>query len=348
MAEFEQNYQWDWDEGNFNGEINFEPQNIEFDNSIPIAEEPALIYPDGHGATRNEIRKKLWLEGEDPPIIQGLPETKTFQDYATIAIARSKEAQEFSRQAQDRVTVIVPDDAILNFIADVHAFHPHTDHERFYGEIETIMSTPKSYIVFGGDLIEGAYWGGATMEQVGSLDEQKGFLKELFKRTKGRAVAAVSGEHDSKWAAKTGADPYCDFTELAGGAYKRGLLELTIEAGDEAYYGLIAHKMRGNSIYNNLHPPMRASREIQGFDYYLSGHTHRKGVAIQPVREKEGARSVAFGVSGPYKETDEYTQRSGWIEQRSKQLYGFALRFSPDEKLIEINEDILNANRVWG
>lgn len=306
-----------------------------------------LHYINGESETAPQIKRRLALEGQ-LPIITGLPEVKTFKDYATIAITRSKDAKEFSRQAQGRVTVTVPDDAILNFIADVHAFHPQTNHERIFQEIETIMETPKSYIVFGGDLIEGIFWGGASMEQVGSLDEQRGFLRELWKRTKGRVVAAVSGEHDSKWAAKTGADPYGEFTELSGGAYKRGLLELTMETGDEAYTGLIAHRLRGNSIYNNLHPTMRASREIQGFDFYLAGHTHRKAVGIQPVREKEGARSVAFGVSGPYKETDEYAQRSGWVEQRSRQLYGFALRFSPNQRLIEIDEDILNANKKWG
>ena len=311
-------------------------------------ERPALYHLDGSSQTSSEIKRKLAMEGQLPPIIEGLPERKTFKDYATIAIARSKDAQEFSRQVRGRVTVSVPDDAILNFIADVHAFHPETNHERFFQEIELIMETPKSYIVFGGDLIEGVFWGGASMEQVGSLDEQRGFLRELWKRTRGRVLGAVSGEHDSKWAAKTGADPYSEFTELSGGAYKRGLLELDLQAGDEIYSGLISHRMRGNSIYNNIHPPMRAGREVQGFDFYLCGHTHRKGVAIQPVREKEGARSVVYGVSGPYKETDEYTQRSGWIEQRTRQLYGFALRFSPNENLMEIDEDIIGANKKWG
>lgn len=311
-------------------------------------ERAAIYYPNGESASSSQVKRKLAMEGQLPPVIEGLPERKTFKDYATIAIARSKDAKEFSRQAQGKVVVRVPDDAILNFISDVHAFHPNTDHQRIFQEIEVIMETPKSYIVFGGDLIEGVFWGGASMEQVGSLDEQKGFLRELWKRTEGRVVAAVSGEHDSKWSAKTGADPYGEFTELTGGAYKRGLLELTMEAGDEAYQGLIAHRLRGNSIYNNLHPPMRASREVQGFDFYVSGHTHRKGVGIQAVRNAEGAKSVAFGVSGPYKETDEYAQRSGWIEQRTSQLYGFALRFSPEERLIEIDEDILNANKKWG
>ena len=307
-----------------------------------------LFASDGSYRSASEIKRKLALQGQLPPIIEGAPERKSFKDYATIAIARSKDAKEFSRQAQGKVKVIVADDCILNFLADFHAFHPETDHERIFQEIEVIMETPKSYIVFGGDLIEGIFWGGASMEQIGSLDEQRGFLRELWKRTKGRVVAAVSGEHDSKWAAKTGADPYGEFTELSGGVYKRGLLELTLEAGDEAYSGLVAHRLRGNSIYNNLHPPMRASREIQGHDFYLSGHTHRKGVAIQAVRDKDGARDVAFGVSGPYKGTDEYTQRSGWIEQKTKQLYGFTLRFNPYEKRIEIDEDVVNANKKWG
>jgi len=307
-----------------------------------------LYYPSGEFKTESQVKRKLALEGQLPPIIEGAPERKTFKDYATIAIARSKDAREFSPQAQGGVRITVPDEAIINFIGDLHAWHPRTNHERFFQEIELIMETPKSYIIFGGDLIEGVFWGGASMEQVGSLDEQKGFMRELWKRTRGRVIAAVSGEHDSKWSAKTGADPYSEFTDLSGAPYKRGLLELTLEAGDQEYSGLIAHKLRGNSIYNNLHPPMRASREIQGHDFYISAHTHRKGLGIQAVREKDGARDVVFGVSGPYKETDEYTQRSGWIEQKTKQLYGFALRFAPDVGKIEIDEDIISANAKWG
>jgi hypothetical protein len=288
-------------------------------------------------------------EGQLPPLIEGLQEKKSFKDYARIAIQRSKEAREFSPQAQGKVKVTVPDDAKLNFIADVHAFHPTTNHERVLQEVETIMETPKSYIVLGGDLVEGQFWGGAGgTEQVGSLDEQRGFLRELFKRTKGRVIAAVSGEHDSKWAAKTGADPYSEFSELTNAPYKRGVLELEMKAGGQEYSGLIAHKMRGNSIYNNLHPVMRASREIQGHDFYLSAHTHRKGVGIQATRDKDGAKSVAFGVSGPYKEEDDYTQRSGWISQKTKQLFGLTMRFNPEEKRIEIDEDIISANRRWG
>jgi len=314
-----------------------------------VEKEKGLFSPDGKWRSDREIKRKLALDGQLPPIIEGTPERKTFKDYVNIAIQRSKDAMEFSPHAEGKVKVTVPDDAKLNFIADVHAFHPETHHERLFQEIETIMETPKSYIVFGGDLVEGVHWGGAGGgEQVGSLDEQRGFLRELFKRTKGRVIAAVSGEHDSKWAAKTGADPYSDFSELTNAPYKRGLLELNLEAGDQKYTGLIAHKLRGNSIYNNLHPPMRASREVQGHDFYLSGHTHRKGVAIQAVREKDGARNVAFGVSGPYKETDEYTQRSGWISQKTKQLFGFTARFNPDEKKIEIDEDIISANKKWG
>lgn len=308
-----------------------------------------LFYPDGLYKTDQQVKRKLALEGQLPPIIEGAPERKSFKDYATIAIARSKVAREFSPQAQGGVKVTVPDDTKLNFIADLHAWHPQTNHERFFQEIEVIMETPKSLIVYGGDMIEGVHWGGAGgSEQVGSLDEQKGFLRELWKRTKGRVIAAVSGEHDSKWASRSGSDPYAEFTDLTDAPYKRGLLELTLEAGDIQYTGLIAHRLRGNSIYSNTHPAVRASREVQGHDFYLGAHTHRKGITQQPVREKESARMVTFGISGPYKEEDEFTQRSGWISQKTKQLYGFALRFNPEEKKIEIDEDIISANKKWG
>jgi predicted phosphodiesterase len=280
--------------------------------------------------------------------IEGLQQPKNFDDYTNLAIRRSNEAKEFSPQAQGQIIVRVPDDIVVNFISDVHAFHPTTNHERLRSELETIKKNKKSYVIFGGDLVEGIYWGGAgSGEMVGSLDEQKGFLKEMFKMMRGKTIGAVSGEHDSKWAAKTGADPYVDFTDLTKAPYKRGLLEIKIISGKEEYLGLVAHKLRGSSLYNNLHPSMRANREMPGYDFIFAGHTHRKGIALQPQRYAGGARTVAHGISGPYKEEDEYTQRSGWISQKTKQLYGFAVRLNPDTKRIEVDEDIVAANKRW-
>lgn len=278
----------------------------------------------------------------------GLQKRKDFNEYADLAIRRSQEAREFSPSVQKEVHVVVPDDAIVNFISDIHAFHPTSDIKRVKKELQTIMKTKNSYIIWGGDLIEGIFWGGASHEQIGSLDEQRGFLKEMFRMTEGRTLGAVSGEHDSKWAQKTGADPYYDFTEQTGAPYKRGILEIGIRAGDMDYSGIVTHKLRGNSIYNNAHPAIRASREIQGHDFYFAGHTHRKGLSLQPVRERGGSRMVAYGIGGPYKEEDEYTQRSGWLSQKSKQLYGFSVRFDPESKHIEMNEDIIKANKNWG
>ena len=295
----------------------------------------------------NKLRRKK-KEPQPSLRIEGLQTPKDFSDYTSLAIRRSKDAKEFSPQVQGVVRIIVPDDAVLSVIADIHAFNPSTNHERVKEELQAIKDNPRGLVAFGGDLIEGVFWGGAGgSEMVGSLDEQKGFLREMFKMMRGRVVGAVSGEHDSKWASKTGADPYADFTELTDAPYKRGLLEIQVRAGGEEYSGIIAHKLRGSSIYNNTHPQMRASREIQGHDFYFSGHTHRKGISIQPVRDKDGARSVAFGSSGTYKETDDYAQRSGWIEQKTKQLYGFAVRLSPDSKRIEMDDDIVEANKKW-
>lgn len=294
--------------------------------------------------------ERLWDRIKKKPDLKigGLQEPKDFDDYINLAIRRSKEAREFSPQAQGKVHITVPDDAVVSFISDVHAFHPTTDHERLKKEIDTIRNNKKGLVILGGDLVEGVFWGGAGgSEMVGSLDEQKMFLREMFKSLKGHIIASTSGEHDSKWSAKTGADPYADFQELTNAPYKRGILEIEINAGGEQYTGLVAHQMRGNSIYNNLHPVMRASREVQGYDFYFSGHTHRKAVGLQAVRDVDGAHSVAFGISGPYKETDEYTQRSGWISQTTRQLYGFTVRFNPENKRIEVDEDIVKANKKW-
>ncbi len=247
------------------------------------------------------------------------------------------------------VRVTLPDLGILSAIGDIHEGNARTDYDRVEEELTLIHETRNSFVLWGGDLVHGIFWGGTSQgEQAVSLEHQFQFLTSLFDMSRGKTVVAVSGEHDSKWASKTGIDPYSFIGERNGAAYVRGVAEVEVTCGSQRYNLVVAHKLRGSSIYNNAHPEMRAGREIAGADAYIGFHTHRKAITQQPAREFGGERLVTYVSGGPYCSGDDYAQREGFIKQMPHQLFGAALRFHGDEKRIDVDTDIIYAHRKWG
>lgn len=298
----------------------------------------------------SEIKRKLALEGQTRPEISGIKFPKDFDDYSNIAKRRSKDVHELSPRTEETIKVRLPRTSIISFIGDVHAGHPNSDYERLQQEIEVIRNTPDSYVVFTGDLIEGIHWGGASQsEQVMSLDEQGGFLRSMFKKLRGKVLAGVSGEHDSKWAARTGSDPYSQFSEIAEAPYVRGIAELDIDVGEQNYRGVVQHRAKGYSMYNKNHPTFRQARfHNQGADFYVSGHTHQKQVSQEAIREfGKKAREVTHLSIGTYKGSDEYSERKGYSPQAREEMGGASIRLRDDRKKIDLDSDVLEAHRKW-
>lgn len=263
------------------------------------------------------------------------------------ASRRSKDMNADTMALNCLVEVELPIGTIINYIGDLHVGHPNTQYDRIKREIEVIKHTKNSRVALMGDLVDGMWWGGtAQSEQSATLEEQFQFLNMLFQELGPKVIFAVSGEHDSKWASKTGLDPYCFFPEDT--PYVRGVAEVNINTGNQTYHTINAHKLRGHSIYNNTHPQMRASREIQGADGYFSFHNHNKALATQPVRRLNGTEMVAFGAGGAYKTDDEYSQRSGWIRQDVNQMFGFSVLYGGKNNSIDMEADIIRAHKRWG
>ena len=167
--------------------------------------------------------------------------------------------------------------------------------------------------------------------------------------TEGKVIVAVSGEHDSKWSAKSGMDPYSNFSEITGAPYVRGIAEVGLHVGKEDYKVTVQHAAKGNSLYNNSHPGMRNSVfNLQGADVYNSAHTHRKALSVQSIRSFGGeSHEVIFGVTGPYKRTDEYAQRKGYVPAGDSEMGGYTLLFHSDQKKVEPELDINFAHKKW-
>jgi hypothetical protein len=313
-----------------------------------IMHERGIYFTDGSFESESQVKRKLALEGQPPPLFETSTTSPTLNDYLNASKKRAEQMRELS-SVKEATKIHLPTTSTINIISDVHLGNPNTNVERFQQELNVILNTPNSYILFMGDLVDGIFWGGASgAEQSLNLNEQYGLLRNLFKETKGKVIAGVSAEHDSKWVSNTGGDPYEMMEELTGAPYLRGVGEISLGVGDQEYKVVVAHKMRGHSMYNKNHPTYRQSRfDLQGADLYVSAHTHQKQISQESIRQFGGANIVTHISTGTYKEGDVYGDRIGLGRQKPEQMFGAAVRLHSDKKLIEANYDILEAARIW-
>jgi len=298
-----------------------------------------------------QIKRELALKGE-LPVMTHKSDIKVHRDvyyYLERAKMKGDLMKEMSPRADREVKIHFPRTSILNITGDWHYGHPNCNEDRIKQEMEVIKNTPDSYFAFTGDLVHGIFWGGTgSSEQSATLDEQRLFLAALFDSTKGKVLLGISGEHDSKWAAKSGADPYFDFSERTGAPYIRGIAEVEMTVGEQSYKMVNQHRARGHSMYNKDHPTTRQSRfDLQGADIYTSNHNHRKKVAQEAIRVFGGARMITHGASGAYVSGDEFGDRSGFPKLKPEEMYGIAIRVHADRQLVEIEYDIIEAHKKW-
>lgn len=317
-----------------------------------MAKEQGLFYPDGDFRSEGEIRRQMALDGRLPQMEFNTPVKfpKDADDYLARASNHAKQMRELAPQSENNfVEVTLPRTSIINFWGDLHAFHEMTDHDRIRQELEVMRYTGDSYVVMGADLVDGIFWGGESGgEQVMSLTQQQTAMRAIFNALRGKVMLGVSGEHDSKWAAKTGGDPYAEFSERSHAPYVRGIGEVLIHCGKQDYRMVVQHKPKGFSMYNKNHGTFRQARfGLQDADIYANFHTHQKQIAQETIR-KFGKSTIVTHISGgAYKAGDGYGDRSGYVQMTPQEMYGCSIRIHADRKLVEVSYDILEAHRRW-
>ena len=158
-------------------------------------------------------------------------------------------------------------------------------------------------------------------------------------------MVAWAGDHDG-WTKKMGIDPYAEFVTKINARFMHGVGFITLHNGDNTTRITAAHQLPGSSIYNSTHPSVRASREIQGSDWYVNFHTHEKGHLEQGVDLFGGeARWVHALSAGPYKASDEYSRKKGWVHQSPEKMFGFSFILNKEGGVY--HKDILNAHEEF-
>ena len=308
-----------------------------------MSERGIFINPNGEFKSEKEIRRN----NEELPILETPKKFPRDFDYWSNRFQKRQETwQETSDVETDHVTIQFKGDTIINFIGDTHVGSPLTHYKRLEQEIKAIVDTPNSYVVLVGDIVDGFFFNPAQMEEMEQAPEQFAYMKALVNHLadKKKLLLGYGGDHDG-WIKKLGLDPYEQFNNI-GAYYMQGVGHLTAKVGGQEYHLTGAHRLPGFSMYNNVHPQVRASREIQGADIYFSGHTHTKGHAEQAINVFGGSsRKTHFISIGPYKPSDEYARKLGFAQQSPANMYGCAIKLSADEKEVIYYDDILRANK---
>ena len=291
------------------------------------------------------------MTGDLPDLVTPLPRERDFHYWS----ARFRERQDQYNEVKndvDHIIIRFPETTILNFIGDIHVGSPDTNYSRVEQEIEAVVNTPNSYVVMAGDLVDGFFFNPAQFNQIEQTPEQYEYTYSLLRYTasKKRLLVAWGGDHD-QWAFKMGLDPYGQFAEKFGAYYMHGVGYVTAFVGENEYKLTGAHRMPGFSMYNNVHPQMRADRfgGAAGSDIIFSGHTHRKGHSEQAYKTFGGGAGVVHYISlGPYKATDDYSQKLGFAKLSPSEMFGCAVRLEKDTRQITYYHDILLANKEAG
>ena len=305
-------------------------------------QEKGIFLPDGSFESDKQIRRKT----VSPPIMETEKRfPRDFTYWSDRFIQRQKEYNETSDVETDYIKIRFKGDTVINFIGDAHVGASATHYDRLEKEIKAIDETPNSYIILVGDLVDGFFWNPAQMEQIEQMPEQYRYMKALIKHLTDsrKLLLANGGDHDG-WAKKMGIDPYETMNNL-GAYYVQGVSHLCTFVDDQEYKIIGAHRLPGSSIRDNTWAGKRASHEIQGADIYYNAHTHIKGHSEQSINEFGGiARKVHYISLGPYKPTDEYSRKLGFVQQDSNSMYGCSILLKAKSKEIIYYDDILKAN----
>lgn len=191
-----------------------------------------------------------------------------------------------------------------------------------------------------GDLLDSANFNPAQDESILNFEEQRRALISIldYINSNKRIFGMWKGNHDHKWERKYGTSKYAGLSERYNAPVFYGNAYLDMFINDINYKMMGSHRLRGNSTYTNAHPAVRGHKEIQGLDIAFCGHTHKRGVVRQPIREFGGSRMTYSVVSGTYQTGSEYTKDSGYGEQGGAELGMFWLVLNHDKKMIRVSD----------
>jgi hypothetical protein len=250
---------------------------------------------------------------------------------------RRQELRDEVDPVKDYASIEIPSDRpiALALLGDLHLGGSQVDGGRLQEDIETISEHPLIYSFLMGDLTDSFFWHNAEDGLVFNSDEQWAYVASVLRKIGAKKIlGAWRGNHDFHWAKNTGMTGYDKMNEEWECPIFDGVAYVDLKVGDIQYHLAGAHELPGSSIYNNAHPAVRGHKEYQGFDVIMGAHTHRKGVLMQAIKDRNGGRKTISAITGTYKRVDSYGRRKGMGAIPESQRGCLYLIFNHDKKMI--------------
>lgn len=298
--------------------------------------------------------QELGLSPQTPVYDTPLPENKDFNYWNERFAERAKQKRE-TDEAVKFAHITLPDHpCLVNYMADEHGGNEYAHYLSIMRHSRLIKETPYSYVASGGDVADW-YANFAPIQAYNESEqfpEQAEWMWSFFRYfndgvNPNKMLFANVGNHDDKWAKKTGLSPYHDFSRRFGAYLFRGIGTIELQVGAQKYTGLSSHMLQGFSVYNPNHPQARATIQNGVYDFIFSGHTHSKGIQQRAYRTPQGGQRTVFGNAGTYKETDYYIQDQGMGDKVPEEMYGLSFIFLNDQKYIIPFDDVDVAHKFF-
>lgn len=320
-----------------------------------------LYYPDGSFKEDTEIKRDLALKEanehpQQPSYDTPIPEHKDFTYWNRRLGRRAREHQETDEAVKFAHITLPERPCLVSLVGDYHVGNYSVDHERIEQEVVLIKETPFSYVGAMGDLADHMFWNPSqAYDESSQFPDQVEWVNAMFRylndgESPNKLLFSIVGNHDDKWAKKTGMSLYHNFSQKFGAYLFRGPSVLELQLGEESFRGLVSHQFLGGSMYNPNHPQTRAIRDHGlgvDIDFIFSGHTHRKGIQQQSYGDGRRGKRVVAGNIGTYKRTDSYGEDKGFFPATEEEMFGLSFIYLPKPRYIIGFDDIMVAHEIF-
>jgi len=214
--------------------------------------------------------------------------------------------------------------------SDAHIGSTTSDHELVRSLLDTVLTTPNSFLVDTGDTFDNGIWGGLQFEQAIPPYMQQFTVADMMREMGDKYGACVIGNHPQWMFNVTGQRPEDVFAKQMKGPIFAGIGLLHLKVGEQNYDWALAHTYWGKSKKNifNCCVNLR-NHEYPDADVFTIGHEHIWGHMKEMVDGKERL----YLRPGTAKLKDRYARIHG-IARRGQEC-GLAVIFSANEKRFE-------------
>jgi len=219
--------------------------------------------------------------------------------------------------------------------ADGHIGSYTTDSQLIIDLMDTVLTTPNSFLVDAGDTFDNGIWGGLQFEQVLPPYMQTFTVEDMMRELGERYAACVIGNHPEWLFTSAGQKPEMMFAQKMKGPVFPGMGLLHLQVGQQQYDWAIAHNYWGKSKINIHNTCVRLrENEYPQADVFTVAHEHIWGY----MKEMVNGREVLYTRPGTAKLRDRYARIHG-IAKRGQQC-GLAVIFGAEKR--EFNAYTIN------